>query len=144
MRLSFTISESGDISIVGDRESVLVVIEAARRDLNALAQAPGASPEWKNRYGKLASELAAQCSHVPRINLTNRDPMAGIGPTVLIDPAEDREALEGAGEVVMACGDEPPRVCAHPDDMNSVFPHVDEPEEDARAVEEMDIEDLLG
>lgn len=100
MRLSFNLPESGDCSIVGDRESLLVVIEAARRDLNACSQALGASTEWRNLYAKLATDLATAAANVPRVNLMAKEPFG-----------------------------EAPRVCSHPDDPSPVSPMVDDAEE---------------
>lgn len=65
-------------TITGDLEGVLVVVEAARRDLNAMAQAMGASSEFKAAYGRLAQALGAAAVDVPRPNLMDRQPFAGL------------------------------------------------------------------
>lgn len=61
--------EIGTLS--GTRDSVLVLLEAARRDLNAMSQALGASPERKIAYGKLAASLNRLLEPLPRVNLLN-------------------------------------------------------------------------
>lgn len=104
MRISIDIPDAGDGQITGDRESLLLLIEGARRDLNACAQAQGGSSEWKARYGRLSAELTRLSAGVPRANLFAADPLAGIGPTVLIRPGEDRAALFAAAEECMADG----------------------------------------
>lgn len=78
MRLSINLTGEHP-TITGDIEGVLVVIEAARRDLNAMAQALGASSEFKAAYGRLARALTAAAADVPRVNLMDRDPFAGLG-----------------------------------------------------------------
>lgn len=90
MLLNFNIPETGPGSISGSREDLLILIEAARRDLNACAQAAGASNEWKTRYGKLGDELGANCHRydVPRVDLMAREPFAA-GAQKVADPALD-------------------------------------------------------
>lgn len=75
MNLQIKLTDNGGV-ITGDRESLLIVIEGARRDLNACAQAAGGSPEWRQKYAKLAAEIAALSAHVPRVNLFAAEPLA--------------------------------------------------------------------
>lgn len=77
MRIAIDL-ESTPPTITGDLEGVLVVVEAARRDLNAMGQALGASSDFKAHYGRLARTLSAAAADVPRVNLMDRQPFAGL------------------------------------------------------------------
>ena len=59
----------GAITITGSRDSVLVLLEAARRDMNAMSQALGAGNELKHAYAVLAGQLRKATEGLPRVSL---------------------------------------------------------------------------
>lgn len=69
-------AERVDIDLDGDTVSIvtsahfgLVLLEAARRDLNAMSQALGAGNDLRNRYAGYARTLSEAATSIPRVDL---------------------------------------------------------------------------
>lgn len=63
------IRSAGLVTITTDDAMGLVIIEAARRDLNAMSQALGAGNDLRNRYAGYARSLSDAATSIPRVDL---------------------------------------------------------------------------
>lgn len=79
---------NGRLEIHTDDAMGLVLLEAARRDLNAMSQALGAGNELRNRYAGYARTLSEAAAQIPRVDLPTGKVMEASEPKRIV-PDED-------------------------------------------------------
>lgn len=93
---------NGRLEIHTDDAMGLVLIEAARRDLNAMSQALGAGNELRNRYSGYARTLSAAAAQIPRVDLPTGKVKAAVEQKRIVP---DEDVLEVIAELLPAADD---------------------------------------
>jgi hypothetical protein len=75
--------DDDQVTIKCDRRFGTVLIEGARRDLNAMSQAFGLAPELRNQYSRFAAELTTASKAIPRVNLFAPEAKSEAHPVVV-------------------------------------------------------------
>lgn len=160
-----TLEHSHDdrFELIADRGTIRMILMGALNDANLWTRAVGASQETKNHWARRGNVIRALLEQMPA-PANPRDPFEDLPGEPTPEEADAAHRARAAAEdvrrdaakvateksieagmewsteleIAAAAGMlEPPDIRAHPDDLNSIFPHVDATPDD-------DLDGLLG